>query len=156
MDTLCFSCPKLARNLMSPASQGKAILEFDFDKILVELELTYDQFIDVCILCGCDYCDSIKGVGPVKALALIKKCGSIEGVLKEIDQAKYPVPEDWPFEAARELFRKPDVVDTAGLELKWSAPDEEGVVAFLCGEKQFSEDRVRNVGLYKVESSFYS
>ena len=32
MDTLCFACPKLARNLMSPASQGKPILEFDYEK----------------------------------------------------------------------------------------------------------------------------
>ena len=143
MDTLCFSCPKLARNLMSPASQGKPILEFDFDKILLELELTWDQFIDVCILCGCDYCDSIKGIGPVKALQLIKKHGCIEEILKDLDQEKYPVPEDWPFDAARQLFREPDVVDTSSLDLKWTAPDDEGVVAFLCGEKSFNEDRVR-------------
>ena len=90
MDTLCFSCPKLARNLMAPASQGKPILEFDFDKCLQELDLTWDQFIDVCIMCGCDYCDSIKGIGPVKALQLIKKHGSIEEMLKDLDKEKYP------------------------------------------------------------------
>ena len=63
MDTLCFSCPKLARNLMAPASQGKPILEFDFERCLKELELTWDQFIDVCIMCGCDYCDSSRASG---------------------------------------------------------------------------------------------
>ena len=31
-------------------------------QILEELEFTMDQFIDLCILCGCDYCDSIKGI----------------------------------------------------------------------------------------------
>ena len=67
---------------MAPASQGKPILEFDFDKALSELNLTWDQFIDVCIMCGCDYCDSIKGIGPVKALSLIKQHGSIEEPLK--------------------------------------------------------------------------
>ena len=144
MDTLCFSCPKLARNLMAPASQGKPILEFDFDKCLQELDLTWDQFIDVCIMCGCDYCDSIKGIGPVKALQLIKKHGSIEEMLKDLDKEKYPVPEDWPFAEARELFKNPEVVQTEGLDLKWTAPDEEGVVAFLVGEKSFNEDRVRN------------
>jgi|TARA_B110000967_G_scaffold195820_1_gene225741 hypothetical protein len=36
------------------------------------------------------------------------------------------------------------VTDCEGLELKFTAPDEEGVVAFLVGEKQFSEDRVRS------------
>lgn len=29
-------------------------------------------------------------------------------------------------------------------QLKWSEPDEEGLVKFLCGDKQFSEERVRN------------
>lgn len=28
--------------------------------------------------------------------------------------------------------------------MKWSDPDEEGVVKFLCGDKQFNEERVRN------------
>lgn len=31
-----------------------------------------------------------------------------------------------------------------GFQLKWSDPDEEGMVKFLCGDKQFNEDRVRN------------
>ena len=144
MDTLCFSCPKLARNLMAPASQGKPILEFDFERCLKELELTWDQFIDVCIMCGCDYCDSIKGIGPVKALQLIKKHGCIEKLLEDLDKEKYVVPEDWPFDEARKLFKNPDVVDTNGMELKFTAPDEEGVVDFLVKQKQFSEDRVRN------------
>lgn len=30
------------------------------------LQLTMEQFIDLCILCGCDYTDSIKGIGPVE------------------------------------------------------------------------------------------
>jgi len=28
--------------------------------------------------------------------------------------------------------------------LKWTDPDEEGLVKFLCGSNMFSEDRVRN------------
>lgn len=30
-------------------------------QILEELNLSMDQFIDLCILSGCDYCDSIRG-----------------------------------------------------------------------------------------------
>lgn len=29
-------------------------------------------------------------------------------------------------------------------KLKWSEPDEEGLVKFLCGDKQFNEERIRN------------
>jgi flap endonuclease-1 len=28
--------------------------------------------------------------------------------------------------------------------MKWTEPDEEGLVKYLCGDKAFSEDRVRN------------
>lgn len=28
--------------------------------------------------------------------------------------------------------------------MKWTDPDEEGLVKYLCGDKQFNEDRVRN------------
>lgn len=31
-------------------------------QVLEELDLTMDQFIDLCILSGCDYCDSIRGI----------------------------------------------------------------------------------------------
>lgn len=37
------------------------------------LDLSHDKFIDLCILCGCDYTGSIKGIGPKKALALVRQ-----------------------------------------------------------------------------------
>lgn len=33
---------------------------------------------------------------------------------------------------------------TQNFQLKWTDPDEESLVAFLCGDRQFNEDRVRN------------
>ena len=30
------------------------------------------------------------------------------------------------------------------MQLKWNEPDVEGLVAYLCGDKQFNEDRIRN------------
>ena len=35
------------------------------------------------------------------------------------------------------------------LQLKWSEPQEEKLVEFMCGEKSFSEDRIRN-GIKKL------
>jgi len=43
------------------------------------------QFTDLCILLGCDYCDSIKGIGQKRALDLIKQHRNIEAILKHID-----------------------------------------------------------------------
>jgi flap endonuclease-1 len=92
MDTLTFACPRLIRNLMAPASQKKDIAEYDFDKVLKGLDLDYDQFIDLCILCGCDYTDSIFGIGPVKALQLIREYKNIETILENIKDKKIRRP----------------------------------------------------------------
>lgn len=75
------------------------------------------QFIDLCILLGCDYCESIRGIGPKRAIELIAQFESIENVLKNIDTKKYTVPENWNYEQARELFKNPDVLDAANTEV---------------------------------------
>eukprot|EP00116_Pleurobrachia_bachei_P003326 sb/3463588/ len=105
MDALTFGANKLVRHLTFSESRKIPVQEFDLAKVLSESGLSMDQFIDLCILLGCDYCDTIKGIGPKKALTLITEHGSIEEILKKIDQTKYPPPEDWPFDMARKLFQ---------------------------------------------------
>jgi hypothetical protein len=39
-------------------------------QVLEGLGLTMDQFVDLCILCGCDYCDTIRGDCSVPALTV--------------------------------------------------------------------------------------
>jgi flap endonuclease-1 len=148
MDVLTFGTPRVVRNLMAPVSANKDPTEYDLSVALRDLGLTQEQFVDVCILCGCDYAGTLKGVGPTRALALIKELGSIEAVLAVKDaegKPKYPPPEPFPYEAARRLFLQPLVTPAAQLDPppKWTGPDVDGLVSFLCGEKGFSEDRVR-------------
>lgn len=50
---------------------------------------------------------------------------------------KHPAPEDWLYKEARGLFLKAEVVDCSTVELKWTEPDEEGLIQFMCNEKQF-------------------
>ncbi|KAG6510265.1 hypothetical protein ZIOFF_028274 [Zingiber officinale] len=45
---------------MDPSSKKNYVMKFEVSKVLEELRLTMDQLIDLCILSGCDYCDSIK------------------------------------------------------------------------------------------------
>lgn len=52
----------------------------DGSKILTFLNLESDEFLDLCIMCGCDFNDRIKGIGPKKSLKFIqeyKKCENI-------------------------------------------------------------------------------
>ncbi|KAG4069778.1 hypothetical protein HA402_003219 [Bradysia odoriphaga] len=144
MDALTFGTTTLLRHLTSSEARKLPVQEFCYEKVLKGLEFSREQFIDFCILLGCDYCDSIRGVGPKRALELITQYKSIEKIVENIDKKKYQIPEDWNYEKARELFLNPEVLDPDSVELKWTDPDEDGLVAFLCGDRQFNEERVRN------------
>lgn len=44
------------------------------------------QFVDLCILLGCDYCEKICGLGPKRALTLIQKHRTIENVVLHVNR----------------------------------------------------------------------
>ncbi|KAH8018680.1 hypothetical protein HPB51_010507 [Rhipicephalus microplus] len=144
MDGLTFGTNVLLRHMTYSEARKMPIKEFHLDKVLSGLEMNRDEFIDLCILLGCDYCESIRGIGPKRAVELIKQHKCIEKIITAIDSKKYTVPEDWPYKEARQLFLEPEVTPADNVQLKWSDPDEEGLVKFLCEENGFSEERIRN------------
>lgn len=144
MDALTFGSTVLLRHLTFSEARKMPIKEFHLDRVLREMNLTQDEFIDLCILLGCDYCDSIRGIGPKRAFDLIKQYRNIDEILKHLDTKKYHVPENWPYQQARELFKAPDVMDDDTIELKWTEPDEKALVQYMVEEKGFNEDRIRN------------
>lgn len=152
MDALTFGTAILLRHLTASEAKKLPIQEFHLSKALQEAGLSHEQFVDLCILLGSDYCETIRGVGPKRAIELIRQHGSIEEILQHLDTTRYGVPEGWRYQEARRLFLEPDVVGADQVELKWTEPDEEGLVGFMCGEKQFSEDRVRNGAKKLVKS----
>lgn len=149
MDTLCFEAPILLRHLTFSEQRKEPIQEIHLSRALEGLDMDRAKFIDLCILLGCDYLEPIPKVGPNTALKLIRDHGSLEKVVEYIQndpKKKYVIPEDWPYQDARELFLHPDVRDANDPEcdFKWEAPDIEGLVEFLVKDKGFNEDRVRN------------
>ena len=146
-DSLLFGTPRLVRNLTITGKRKlprkKAYIEvnpeiIELEQVLGELKLTREQLIDVGILIGTDFNpDGVKGVGPKTALKLIREGKCIENVLPKLPAGSFP---EEPAKI-REIFLKPDVTDEYRLE--WKPPNVEGVVRFLCGERDFSEDRVR-------------
>jgi flap endonuclease-1 len=149
MDALTFGGDVLVRHLTFSEAKKMPIKEFTLRKVLEGLEMSHEQFIDLCILLGCDYCDTIKGIGPKRAVDLVKEYKSIDVILEKIDKEKYKVPENWLYKEARQLFIKPEITDPDTIDLKWTDPDEEGIVQYMCNEKGFNEERMRN-GVKKI------
>ncbi|CAF5217437.1 unnamed protein product, partial [Rotaria magnacalcarata] len=135
---LTFGADVLVRHLTFSEARKMPIREYSLTKVLQGLGINFVEFTDLCILLGCDYCDSIKGIGQKRALDLIKQHRSIENILKNIDTKKYGVPDDWAYEQARQLFKEPDVLPADATDLKWIEPDEEGLVVYMVNEKGFS------------------
>jgi len=152
MDALTFQSGRLLRHLTFSEARKMPIQEFCYEKVLNEMEFTHEQFVDLCILLGCDYCDSIRGIGPKRAFDMIQQHKSIEVILEKLDKKKYTVPENWLFKEARNLFLEPEVMKAEDVKLEWKPADEEGVVKFMCEEKGFNEDRIRK-GLLKLKNS---
>jgi flap endonuclease-1 len=146
MDALTFGTPVILRKLTMPESAKEKVIEIKVAKVLTGLELSYHQFIDFCILCGCDYCESIKGIGPKTALKMLHKHGDIETILENLPD-KYTVPASLEnnLEEVRKLFTNPDVKAAKEIEIVFGKPDREGIIDFLVGQKGFNKERVTKV-----------
>jgi flap endonuclease-1 len=145
-DSLLFGAPRMVKNLAITGRRKlprrDAYVEVDpelveLSKVLHALSITREQLIDVGILIGTDFNDGVKGIGPKTAVKLIQKNGCLERILEKDQSIKIASN----YSSVREIFLHPDV--TSDYSLNWSKPDEDKIVSFLCGERDFSEDRVR-------------
>ncbi|RLI28858.1 flap endonuclease-1 [Candidatus Bathyarchaeota archaeon] len=146
-DSLLFGAPRLVRNVTISGRRKlprknvyiEVVPEIvELQKVLETLGITYEQLVDIGILVGTDFNpQGVKGLGPKTALKLIKEHGSLENLLPHLENAEFPVEP----RKIKEIFLNPKVTDNYKIE--WKQPDIEAVIAFICRERDFSEDRVR-------------
>ncbi len=142
-DSLLFGSPRLVKNL---AITGRRKLprkdvfvdvqpeEIGLETTLSALGVTREQLVDMALLIGTDFNEGVRGIGPKRALNLIKKHGSLEPALAELQvdiEAKDEV---------RRIFLEPRV--ETGVRVEFRPPDPAGVRAMLCDEFAFSRDRI--------------
>lgn len=146
-DSLLFGAPKLVRNVTISGRRklpGKAVFIEVIPEVVVledvlrECGITREQLVDVGILIGTDFNpEGVKGLGPKTALKLIKEHGNLENSLSYLKNAEFPAEP----QRIREIFLYPKVTDN--YRIVWKEPDVEGVIDFICRQRDFSEDRVR-------------
>jgi flap endonuclease-1 len=142
-DTLLYGSPRLVRNLairsteFYPSKGCSKVLKpelIEVEEALSRLGITRGQLVDIAILVGTDFNEGVKGIGPKKALQLIKKYERIENIPGNIVK-----PPD-NYEEVRRVFLYPEVKEKYGM--KYTGLDEEMLIKFLCFEKDFSKERV--------------
>jgi len=146
MDTLLFGAPMLVRNLAVTGRKKTPMREeyvfvspelISLDKTLGALGIDYEQLVTVGILTGTDYNRGIKGIGPKKALDLVKEYGSLKEILHTDLGTEFEVD---PLEVF-DIFTRPHVIDY--YDIKWRGPQSGDIKRFLCDERDFSEERVK-------------
>jgi flap endonuclease-1 len=143
-DCLMFGAPRLVRFL---TISGKEFLPsraafraitpelIETEAMLDRHKITREQLIDVAILVGTDFNEGIKGIGPKKAVKLVREFGAIENMPAEIRDALGPIAQP-----VREIYLHPAVTDD--YEIKFGRPQIDEILRFLCDEREFSRERV--------------
>lgn len=112
VDLLAFGCTKIIRNMKF---RDDEIEVFDYNQIINDMGLSHEQFIDLCIILGCDYAPRIIGIKSELAFALIKKYKCIETILENFDTINSDIdaiepgrfiklPENFTYQRARNIF----------------------------------------------------
>lgn len=153
-DSILFGAPLLVRNLAIESRQfypKQRIFKklhpelISLNETLSNLKITREQLIDIAILIGTDYNEGVKGIGPKKALKLIKTYGSFEKVVKALK-----INVDFDFESIRNLFLDPPAIDN--YEIIFREPKLNEIKSFLLS-RQFNPERVKRA-LIRLEKAF--
>lgn len=143
-DALLFGAPRLLRNLAVTGKRklpGKSIWVdvepelIELEPTLAELGMTREQLVAAGILVGTDFDPGVKGVGPKRAVKLVKEKGTLTDALLHLEA-------DIPYaDQIRDIFLKPHVTDD--YKLSFRPVDEAAVKRILVEEHDFGEDRVK-------------
>ncbi len=145
-DSLLFGAPVLVRNL---AISGKRKLPhrnvfvdvvpelLDLNANLQRLGITHRQLVWIGILSGTDFNKGVYGIGAKKALKLVAAHPDSFG-----DCLAECKGEIGNWREAEEIFLHPDVFDVEKKDLEFKPVQAAELKAFLCGEFEFSPERV--------------
>ncbi len=138
-DSLTFGATKVIFNTK------KEYTVCSLEQVLEGINFTTEQFIDFCILCGCDYTCSIPKVGPVSAFNTIKTLGSISKFMET--NKKYSIPESFEPDVARMLFLRNNEYTIPEQSFEVGKPNKEELVRFL--KKNGVPDNSLNYFMFK-------
>ena len=98
-DVLAYGCPQW----ISSITHEGYCTEIQLQDVLDTMEWTYESFLDFCILCGTDYNETLKGVGPIGAYKIICSYKSIPKYIETIPYKENGLQRD----TVKNIFTNP-------------------------------------------------
>ena len=141
-DALLLGAPLTLRQL---TSKGDPEL-MDFEATLEKHDVTWEQLVDVAILCGTDFNEGLTGVGPKTALKEVKDRGDVWAVLEARGASI-----DKDVDVIRDLFLHPDVTDDYEFDAEMN-PDIATAREYVVEEWGVHADEVER-GFERIEES---
>lgn len=120
MDILTFGSTKIIRNLTSHKIDTTEIV---LTEVLDKLELSYDEFVEFCILLGSDYCSGIIDTKPKIIYEYYKKNKDITKTLEDLTKNNIKFPEETNYDEIKTYFTKPIVNEITDDNIKLKIPD---------------------------------
>jgi flap endonuclease-1 len=150
-DVLPLGAAYMFKDMFTNISKNKPFTVISLNKTKKALGMTTNQFIDLCILLGCDYCDTLPGIGEQKSLKMIREHISLENVVKaycelkknaEVDLQCMIEARNYFRNALSELDEHPDFVLTNNnLKLRECQQDE--FMDFMSNKHNFLHDKMK-------------
>ena len=81
-DVIAYGTPVMYFNF---SFRDQTVQKLELSNILSELEISFEQLRDFCILCGTDYNSNLEKIGPTRSMDLIRKHHSFETISKVVD-----------------------------------------------------------------------
>jgi len=141
MDILTFGSPKIIRNL---TSSKKIPIEIELDKVLKQLNFTYEQFIELCILFGCDYCPNLTDIKYNIIFETYNKHKNIEATLLDLKSIGYNIPEKFDYYNAKQYFINSVHNPVEKVQLKLVKPESNKIIELLVGKYGLIKYKVIN------------
>jgi flap endonuclease-1 len=109
-DVLAYGTPTFITKINT---SDETCVEINYEELTTALGLTQEQFTDLCIMCGTDYNENMKGIGPDKSYKLLVENGLIEDLEKIVDNKTGELKFDTSvlkYKRGREMFSTPEVI----------------------------------------------
>lgn len=131
MDILTFGSTKIIRNITSHKIETSEII---LEDLLNKLELTYEQFVEFCILLGTDYCVGIIDTKPKIIYEHYIKNKNIKDTIESFNKINIKIPDDSNYDEIKEYFMKPNVKEVLKDTLKLKEPSSDKLIKKLVEE----------------------